>query len=229
MEIRFSVNYDTSAIFGIVYQKLITKYNLSNPEQLPILKLPQEIILKDENLKYQPFYRLRNTEDTNHLIQVGPQVFSIIYNGEYPGWTKYKALIHEGLTLLKDSGVVKEVTRFALRYYNFFDSNVLKESQLTIKLGSKNLNEVNTVLSSEIENEGHISRLQTHTNTVVTTVDKKTLIGSVIDIDTSKSMQEADFFSKADQFLEECHNEEKRIFYSIMSEKNLSKFNIEYA
>ena len=222
MEVRFDTNYDEGAVFGIIFNQI--KDEFEKTMNLPILEIPSSMRKGDPNLRYLPYYRIFSKENENLLIQIGPRVFSIIITNEYPGWEVFYEKIEYGLQKLENSGVVSKITRLALRYVNFFEENILLKSNLSIKLNTEQLNNLNTIIKSEIPDGDFISILSI-TNQAIKQDKENTLRGSTIDIDTSIQRELPNFFKERKQIINDCHIAEKKLFASLLTEEYTQSLN----
>ena len=216
MEVRFESNLDEAAVFGVIYNTL--KNEFVKTQDLPVLQLPATLRKSDPNLIFQPYYRLESKTNKNILIQVGPKVFSVAITNDYTGWEEFLKYINLGLSKLEESGVVSKINRMALRYLNFFDGNVLSKSNLSITLNDKLFNGFNSQFRIEIPDGEFIHGLSINNNVLIE--DPTGLkSGSIIDIDTFIEKSLLDFFSSKDKLLEDCHDSEKRLFSSLLSDE----------
>ena len=85
IEIRFETNIFKSAVFGLIYQEIMTDYP-GQVTQLPILQLPEQIREQDPNLQFKPEYRIENEK---FIIQIGRDVLCISSKIPYIGWDAF--------------------------------------------------------------------------------------------------------------------------------------------
>ncbi len=218
LEIRFSSKMHPSAVFGILYNVL--KDEFGKVVNLPILQLPESVRAADSNLKFKPHYRISNE---NFVVQIGPDVLSISSFPKYVGWNKFSKTIFNVLEKVENVGIIDSILRLGIRYVNFFESNIYNEIDLKVLIANKEIDYNNTIIRSEIKQQEFNSTLQIGNN--ATSKDKK---GSFIDIDTFKINDLGNFFSTKVQIINEGHEKEKELFFSLLSDKFLSKLNPEY-
>lgn len=218
MEVRFDSEIDDAAVFGVIYNSIKEKF--PKAEDLPILQFPASIRKAETTLRYAPYYRLVSKENPNVLIQIGPKVFSVILTNEYTGWKDFLKEIKFGLDRFQHSGIVPKITRFALRYLNFIDGNVLTKSHLSIKLGDQSFLSYNSQLRFEVPAGEFVSALSINNNLIIekpgAPATRKS--GSLIDIDTYVDNGLSNFFADMDKWLENCHRTEKKLFFSLLTE-----------
>jgi uncharacterized protein (TIGR04255 family) len=222
IELRFQSSVEPGAVFGIVYNAFKSEY--PTVEKMPILNLPEEIRLKDEKIKYNPWYRLRNG---GFILGVGARELHLGKAGEYAGWEKFSKRMYHVVKTIKDIDVVSKIERVALRYINFFGFDIFDKIKLVVSHDKKNVTENETLVRTVIPGERFRSRLVV-TNKTSVTVEGKVMEGSVVDIDTFCNTDLDNFFDNAIHIIEEGHIEEKTVFFSLLREDFLQTLNPEY-
>ena len=226
VEIRFEPEEPDDAIFGLIYNQF--KQNFPKIEKLPILQIPEQFRSKDPNLIYKPHYKLIKED---FLVQVGPRIFSIVNVKEYSGWDKFSQEIREVFELLLKSQVIKDIKRLGLRYVNFFeDFNIYEKSNLKMMLKDASLIENPINLTTRMTSNEFVNQLVmvNHANVAV---DKVTYSGSLIDIDTNLEPFPESAKTNFDEFIniiERAHEEEKKLFFSLLEGDYLKTLNPEY-
>lgn len=224
VEIRFDSAIPPDAIFGVVYNSF-NKIFPNKPENLPILQVPAQIRNNDPNLLYQPHYRLSN--DT-FLFQVGPKSISLINKGEYIGWSVFSPKIIECFQKIKKIQIIKNTKRFGLRYINFFEKpNIYNEINLKLVLNKEPLTDNKTAIRISLPKGEFTITLQVSNDSKIKHNDTKKL-GSTIDIDVFLEEDGSSIIDRFDSILEDMHNKEKELFFSLLKEEFLIKFNPEY-
>ena len=223
VELRFQTDLPDEAVFGVIYSSL--RDEAGEFEKLPILQLPEYIRSTDQNLIYKPHYRLKTGEYT---LQIGPRVFSFANVKEYVGWDTFSTEITNRFEKLFELGIIKSIERFGLRYMNLFsDTNIYEESTLKIHLGDKNQssNEIN--LTMLIQTGIFKSRLIMANNAELKLQSKETTAkGSLIDIDVV--LENPSDIKEIPNIVEQSHNEEKQLFFSLIDPNFLKTLNPEY-
>jgi len=221
LEIRFDSKYPDEAVFGILYKDFSNTFPNLTPTPLPILNIPELIRKQDLNFKFQPHYSLKQD---NLSLQIGPKVISLINTGEYIGWGTFSRKFREYLEIAQKGDVFESITRIGLRYVNFFDNNILLNSDLTIKLPDEEINSQNIFLKT-IFQSGQFKSLLQIANDANFILNGKN--GSVLDIDTY--IEQKILFSQVNQLLETGHAEEKKLFYGLLQQSFIDgKLNPEY-
>lgn len=219
-EIRFESSFPGDAIFGIVFNQF--KDEFQNVEQLPILQLPAAIRDQDPNLKFTPHYKIKKD---NFIIQIGPNVFSLTNIKEYCGWKIFSKKIYDTYTKLSKLNLIQKQLRTALRYINMLpDINIFEKTNLAIHLNDEKLGENQINFTAEIPYEHGSSNLKL-ISFAEAIVEKRSIKGSIVDIDTQVQHDKFENFQKV---VERAHTEEKKIFFRLLEKEFLKTLNPVY-
>ena len=223
VELRFQAEFPDEAVFGVIYNSFHNE--TGEIEKLPILQLPESIRSTDPNLIYKPHYRLRTGEYT---IQIGPKVFSLANINEYVGWDTFSTVIDNKLQKLFNLGIIKSIERFGLRYINLFsDMNIYEKSTLKIHLGENNQYRNKINLTMAMPTGDFLSKLILVNNAEVKLqLKEKTVKGSLLDIDVA--LEKKINIKKITGIVEQAHNEEKKLFFSLLNPDFLETLNPDY-
>ncbi len=221
VEIRFETDLPGDAVFGIAYKEFKSDY--SRLEKLPILQIPEPIRSIDPNLMFSPHYKLFRD---NLILQVGPKTFSLVCTEEYPGWEFLSKRIDENFSRFLTLGIVNKISRIGLRFVNFFKNlNIYEHSNLNVTIGEDCLGGNTLSLLAEIKSGTLMSTLRT-ANAAVVNIKGEDLKGSIVDIDTET--QSGNSLDAIIEAVKAAHDEEKRIFFSLLEKKFLDTLNPEY-
>jgi uncharacterized protein (TIGR04255 family) len=219
-EIRFETSYPGDAIFGIIYKQF--KDEFPKVTKMPVLQLPASIREQDPNLRYTPHYKLSRDE---FIIQLGPNVFSLINIGQYCGWRVFFDKINEIYDKISELKIIEKHKRTALRYINIFNGiNIFDKSTLGVHLNTESLSSLKTNLSVEMPYDHGITTLRM-INQAEARIEKKIVQGSIIDIDTQVAIDKCDDFADA---INKAHSAEKSLFFSLLQEDFLKTLNPVY-
>ncbi len=218
IEIRFTPAIHVNAVFGLLYQALHNEF--PNVENLPILQIPEQIRNIDPNLRFKPHYKIF---DENYALQIGPDVISIASFPKYNGWEKFSERIFNILNKIEKTGVIKNVLRLGIRYINFFELDIFKNINLNIEINNETINYQSTVIRTEFNKERFTSTLQVANN-----VSHEERYGSIIDIDTVFSLNLDNFFSEKELIINQGHQIEKQLFFSILKDSFIENLKPEY-
>jgi len=219
VEIRFNSNINQNAIFGIIYNSLMSDFK--KVENLPILQIPEAIRKSDPNLKNKPLYRISNEK---YVIQIGIDVLTIGSHPKYVGWGEFSKTIYSILDKIDRLKIIQGVYRLGLRYVNFFeDDNIFKNIKLDVNLSGKSMIGQKSVFRTEIK-EGNVKSVLQISNDA----KSKNKSGSLIDIDCSRTSELQDFFKKKEELINNIHSTEKKLFFKLINDDYLKKLNPTY-
>jgi len=221
--LRFNTSVDEpGAIFGMVYGSFKSAY--PKVEKMPILNLPEEIRMADENLIHQAWYKLM---DESFSLGIGPRVIYLGRSGEYCGWSFFSQKINKIVDTLKKLNIVTSVDRVGLRYINFFDGDIFDgRIKLVASINDKIVQE-ETAVRTLMAGDRYKSRLNVANKAQVSTAGEARQ-GSVIDIDTFLASELDGFLDNAMAIIAEGHNEEKKVFFELLKEDFLATLHPEY-
>lgn len=224
VEIRFDSATPAEAIFGMVYDVFKNIFP-NKPINLPILQIPEQIRNSDPNLLYKPHFRLSN--DT-FLLQIGPKSISLINKGEYVGWDIFSPKTQECLKIIKNIQIIKNTTRFGLRYINFFeDLDIFEKINLDLLLNKKPLESDKIFVKTSLKSENFTRDLKVSNDSNIKQNGNQKK-GSIIDIDVYLKENGNTIIDQFDSILENAHSKEKELFFSLLKENFLKEFNPEY-
>jgi uncharacterized protein (TIGR04255 family) len=220
-EIRYTSHAPSEAVFGMIYTQV--KDLLPSINKLPILELPETIRSEDPNLRYQPYYELKQKDNVG--LRVGPRVITFSNTKPYQGWTEWSNFINTVLEQVQGSGVIKAVERIGLRYINLFDSSILDQLNLSVVVNDKQILQETTSLRVEL-NDGAVLKILQVANNAGVLRDGKNVIGSVIDIDCVRNFSpNENYFMAHKEVAADVHQKEKELFFGLLKADILAKFN----
>jgi len=221
--VSFEPDIVNDAVFGIVYNAVKDRY--PNTQTLPILQIPEEIRHKDPNLDSQPHYKITND---NFRVLIGPKGIAISSPKEYIGWKMFLEEADLLFSKIAKLSIVKQVTRVGLRYINFFDFDIYDNIKLKVLIGDSPLECNNVLIKSEIPCNDFTSVLQV-TNKATAKIEGRNFSGSIIDIDTYTSQNLENFFPDYLSVIINGHDEEKKLFFSLLKTEFIETLNPTYA
>jgi len=220
LELRFATSFPHDAIFGIVYNAFKTQY--PKYESLPILQLPEPVRKADPNLKFKPYYRLSNDK---FVIQIGADVTTISSYPEYSGWDVFKQEISTFFNTIKALSIIEDVSRIGIRVINFFPkADIFQEAKISLTISDEPIISQKTLLTTEYAYEHNIKSTLNISNDAMINLVK----GSIIDIDTFCEYNKEFNVSNILTEIETIHIKEKTLFFSLLKDDFLKKFNPEY-
>ena len=195
IEFRFEAAITKSAVFGIIYNLIKEEYR-GNVINLPILQIPEQIREVDPNLKFKPLYRIENER---FVIQIGYDVLSISSKMPYIGWSDFSKHSFSIINKVISSGIIKRVSRIGHRYINFFKGDITNGLTMSFSMTEKYTSE-NLLIRTDVKDGNFMNTLQfvnnanykPHPNSIE-------MVGSLIDIDTSREYSDNYFTSNIEQ------------------------------
>lgn len=224
LELRFASEYPVDAIFGILYAQIKDFFD-KEVVSLPVLQLPESVRAQDPNLKYQAYHQVSKD---NIILKIGPRVLTFVNSSPYEGWGKWSNLFYDVLEKIMETDVINRVERVGLRYINFFNDNIFDKVKCKINLINTEINTESTNLRTEIIDNNYIMVVQIG-NSVDFQINNKILKGSIIDIDCLYNPESNIVsFEKYKNIIEEAHNKEKELFFSLLNDSFLGDLNPKY-
>ncbi len=213
-EIRFSTDFPSDAVFGIIFSSVKEFFSKNALQQLPIQQIPEQIRMQDPNLKYQAVHKL--VKD-NLSLSIGPRTIIFGNNREYIGWTNWSAFFNSILDEIENTEILSNVERIGLRYINIFNKNILRNTKIELCLNETQLLDETSNLRTELMDSGFIKILQigNSVNIVSNNIQKK---GSIIDIDCIYNFKNEKFFDSYSELVNIAHNMEKDLFFNLLND-----------
>lgn len=218
VEIRFSTKIHPNAVFGLFYNAL--QDDFEKVENLPILQLPETVRSSDPNFQFKPHYRITSKD---FVVQIGPEVITISSFPQYVGWISFSDKIFDILSKVEKVSIIKDIQRIGIRYINFFEDDIFKNINLNVNLVDTPIAYKNTVIRTEFEQDAYKSTLQIANN-----ANNNGRFGSIIDIDTFIASGIEDFFRNKEELINNGHDKEKELFFSLLKEDFLKTLNPQY-
>jgi uncharacterized protein (TIGR04255 family) len=218
VELRFESKVPREVMVGIIYNKFKTRYPNLSP--LPITQLSVDFIESQPNLKYAPYYSLKNNDYT---FQIGPRCFSLVCPKEYKSWKSYYNEIKWVFKHVNDLEIIKAPERLGVRYVNFFKGiNIFEKIKTDLTLGGNSLIKNVNTLRTEFNIEKFRCIYQISNNSYFLNTDK----GSSVDIDLifEKNID----IANCESLIDDAHGIEKKLFFGVLQEDFLESLNPEY-
>ncbi|MCK5741688.1 MAG: TIGR04255 family protein [Chlorobi bacterium] len=223
-ELRFTSDFPDEAIFGIIYAEVKDDFKEGH-ESLPILQLPEKVRAQDPGLMYKAHHRLAKG---NMVLNIGPRVLSFANSDIYTGWAEWSKFFNTILNKIEKTNVLTNIERIGLRYINIFSDNIFDKVKLEVKIDNKILSDESTNLRTEIIDGQYINILQVG-NSLNITKNNQDISGSIIDIDCIYNVENTtEFLSDRSDIIEGLHNNEKKLFFSILKESFLEELKPTY-
>lgn len=217
IELRFETDLVRSAVFGVIYNCIKEMYP-GIVYNLPVSQLPEQIRVSDPNLKYKPMYRLENEKT---ILQIGSDVICVSSKMPYIGWNTFYNITVDIIKRIMALGFIKRISRVGFRYINFVEGDIKDLLKMSFSLDGNTFKSLN--VRTIIEKNSFTNNLFFSNDAFL---NKKK--GSIIDIDTSKDYNDNFFVSNIEKELQNAHQCEKELFFSLLKEELLQRFNPKY-
>jgi uncharacterized protein (TIGR04255 family) len=220
IELRFESDLPAEVIPGLLFNEF--KADFPNIEKLGMLEMPSFIRDTDPNLRFAPLHSLNKD---NLRLQIGPRSLSLACSREYIGWTKFNEIIQRVFDGVAKVSLIKKPLRIGLRYISFFEKiDIFEKSKTNLMLAENSLVGSKNILRSEFDFMSFICVIQM--NNSVTFGEGRN--GSVIDIDVLRDLSGVSNNVVYKNVIDEAHEVEKKIFFSLLKEDYLKQFKPEY-
>ncbi|MEJ7745643.1 MAG: TIGR04255 family protein [Luteimonas sp.] len=213
---------------GLLFQR----FNNSLPtfERLPAADIPEAIRALDSNLTYAPQYRLAGESG---VISIGDRMLSVAVRAPYPGWNNFSHLMRETIAAALDTGVIGLVERFSVKYVNLLEvpegSAISDVTRVKIELGDDVVNDLQPVhVRRENKHYPYANVVQLAFPASVTIPGREPVTGLVLDIDVINSGPFPDFSATFPHMFDLAHEEEKTLFFSLLTKEALERYEPEY-
>lgn len=221
IEFRFEAAIAKSAVFGVIYNLIRNDYR-GNVINLPILQIPEQIREVDPNLKFKPLYRI---EGDKFIIQIGYDVLSISLKMPYVGWPEFSQHSLSLINKIIQEGIIKRVSRLGHRYINFFRGDITNSLTMSFSMTEKYVSE-NLLIRTDVRDGNFMNTLQFANNANYRpNPNTSEIVGSLIDIDTSREYSDNFFIENREQEINMAHECEKKLFFSLLKPTFLETLN----
>lgn len=221
IEFRFEAAIAKSAVFGVIYNLIRNDYR-GNVINLPILQIPEQIREVDPNLKFKPLYRI---EGDKFIIQIGYDVLSISSKMPYVGWPEFSQHSLSLINKIIQEGIIKRVSRLGHRYINFFRGDITNSLTMSFSMTEKYVSE-NLLIRTDVRDGNFMNTLQFANNANYRpNPNTSEIVGSLIDIDTSREYSDNFFIENREQEINMAHECEKNLFFSLLKPTFLETLN----
>ena len=212
---------------GMLFKALSHKYE--NIVRLPVADIPEPIVKDNLTLLYLPKVRLENG---NQAVQIGEHAVSLSCRRPYSGWEKFSRDIRELTEALQETGLIKTLERFALKYINLIELDQQPASKclnLDWKLGGQEIN------TSPISFRIDISQAKLiHAIKIVSPAEaflpdsEERHRGILLDIDTIRNLHGESDWEDLEEGLDPAHMASKKMFFSLLSEETVHNLGPKY-
>lgn len=222
-EMRFTARVPASNILpGILYDKLDGDKIL---EQMPAAQFPKQMRDADPNLQFAPLVRITWKE---YLVLISDKSVAIGCKLPYPGWENFHKAIIQVLKTVAEISAIETVQRYSFKYLDLLPLTNVKSQvsavNLKVTVGGHNLEKERFQFRIEIPQDGFIKSIQMVADAKLTTMDKKTMQGLIVDIDTIRIVSNErvkDFIIGLEEKLNTIHAINKATFFECITSDTL--------
>lgn len=228
-EVRFLSENDASLILPGL---LLKKFGHGKIEKLPASEVPEFVRQNDPKLRHQPLVRIVFNE--YHLV-VGSSNIAVACTLPYFGWANFKKIILDAIDVLKESDLISNIQRYSIKYTDLIEltkpSDALKYINFSVNIGDNSAADGPFKFGIQVQDGAIMHIIEVGIPAQVQIIDGRVLEGALISTDSL--MQELnislnDFSNNANQLLDELHLENKKKFFSCLTEEALDYLGAEY-
>jgi uncharacterized protein (TIGR04255 family) len=224
-EFRFEASAALSKVLpGILYTVLKGEKTI---EDTPAAQLPDQLIKSDPSLRFHPL-NVMNWNDykilfSNHSILISTSI-------PYPGWSNFKDNILTIMSAIMDSGTVKSITRYSIKFQDLIVAEGRKEAvdniDLKLTLGGVDLHDQNYNVKIESQKDDKIHIIHVLAPAVVENHSSlPSSTGTLLITDSictpESPIEPTAFTSVIPDDLELLHLENKNLFFTCLSKQGL--------
>ncbi|HIQ23196.1 MAG TPA: TIGR04255 family protein [Planctomycetes bacterium] len=220
-EVRFALDEGVTGevLAGSLYRVL--KQSCPRIVRLPAADIPHPIAKTDIRLRYVPAIRLEGSQQAAVAVQVGNRLVSLNNRRPYHGWAEFSQRVRQLVATLRDTGLVKRVERFSLRYIDLLELEPppsLGSLRVRLELAGRDLTRLPIHFRTEISDAPFLQIVQASSPAEVTLRDEGRRHGTILDIDTIRPVEASDDGWKAlEAELDEAHRRSHRLFFSLLT------------
>lgn len=227
IDVRFKSNVPFQAFIGIFFQAVRSKFKYIPPVQ-------NQRILNDENNKENKLtISILENQNLfyNDSIKIQIQPNTIVFNckDKYIGWNKYMNEVEYVLQEISKTGTIVEYNRVGIRYVSeYLDIDLRGCVKFEFTFGMPDVISNNYQFRSEFESSNHRVILNLKNNLPLNIKEFNHKNISIIDIDVIKENLEITSALDLLKKIEENHNVEKEIFFTLLKKDFLTTLNPTY-
>lgn len=220
VEIRYNSDIDKKKLLSLVFTQF--------QNELPTLthsSIPEQIKALDPNFQFSPDYILSNEY---YSLSFSSKVISFENTSDYRLWSNYFPFITTCLKKFYSLGIIKYIDRIGVRYASVFEnapsiSSVIRETPI---IQFENYKQKFGLFNCDLSNDRINIHLQIAGNAAITK-NNRIRTGSLIDIDAFL-MKKIEPNEEVFTIIEELHQEEKKLFWELLSDSFKEKLNVKY-
>jgi uncharacterized protein (TIGR04255 family) len=232
-EVRMKSKVPLSTLLPGVLLGTLLKGSSPTVVRLPAAHIPDEIRVKDEQLRYTPLLAI---EWGSFRLLIGDESIIVACSLPYPGWAKFKSAILDAVRTVLGTGLVERIERYSVKYVDLISLPSLVEQikalNWDVRLGGHKLSAEVATLRVEVARDGFTQLIGVQTGAVVAFKQGGTSSGVLIDVDTICKVDSGDvaaFDQSLSDGLESMHASNKEIFFECLSNEMIRHLEPTYA
>lgn len=200
--------------------------------RLPTAEIPLPIRSNDPGLMFSPIIQL---ELQNFLISFGDRNIVIACKMPYPKWPAFSEFILDTTNKISKSGIPLSVERYSLKYVNLIEGETIadqiKKINISVKVGDVDLRDDHSSVQIHSKEDGILHIISVVTGALARLPDGRQIGGTVLDIDSIRDTQFADFPAFAGSIQSDIQSlrlANKTKFFSCLTEQTIQALGPEY-
>ena len=203
-------------------------------EQLPAGMIPEAMRAQDANLAYASIVRIPWRK---YFVLIGARNVAIACRLPYPGWTQLRLDIHELFRTVIQSGLIRGVDRYSVKFTNFFPSSDGKQGNTEmldwkIQFGEFVLDKEIVQLRVEMPNAKDTVTIMTISSPAQYQPEgEPPRSGGVIDVDTVCAHETNDlatFDAELEARLDAVRSTNKQAFFDCLTPESIKRMDPQY-
>lgn len=228
LDVVCGVNFQSSApaeafLPGLIMQKMTGRQ--LKFESLGIAHIPQAVREQDSTLQNAPLMSIK--VDDQFIILIASKWLGVGCIMPYSGWAKFKEMICAAFSVLRDAPFATLVERHSLKYVDFIQSGdkSLTRFNVDLQVAGKAVSNQATQLRTELTEAPFLHAISLLSDAMVRRPDESIMRGSVVEVDTHRieSLAIADFLNNLESLLDQLHDSNKSLFFSLLSKEGLDE------
>lgn len=230
----FEVRLGTASLADILPGFLFHELQSPKPKitRLPAAEIPRPMREINPTLQFAPILQM---DVGDYIISVGDRNMIFSCKLPYPKWPNFKAKILDLTAIIGKVGALGNVERYSLKYVNLIQAPSLLEQvakiNMSITLGEIEVKGDQTTLQVHRHENGIIHILSVFIGAEGQMSDGKKVNGAVVDIDSIRIVNMADFAAFAAGLapgLEELRQANKRKFFACLKQATIDEMGPDY-
>lgn len=226
VEVKYESRIPFELLMGLLVDKFDDSYNYTTRPLRPLLGKQQELAI---NFGSQAL--LYNERISLTLL---PNALGFNCLGKYIGWTLFKEEINKALQIIYSTGHIVKWSRVGLRYITEYLKTDLKDcTKFNFTFGFPEVQSLSTTFHNEFEFKG--AKVIMNLNNKIPTIRQQEMNSTVeiipsstIDIDVIKEPLALAQVNQIMNIIEEVHEHEKEVFFTLLTDDFLKTLNPEY-